>query len=67
MNDFRKQNDLDGSQGDLRALGHPQRLRQAQPGGVLQVVMFSKNFQRPQQVIDILTNINFLSILHVQF
>ena len=36
MNDFCKENDLDGSQGDLRALGHPQRPRQAQP------VMFIK-------------------------
>ena len=26
MNDFWKDNDLDGSQGDLRALGHPQLL-----------------------------------------
>ena len=31
MNDFWKENDLDGSQGDLRALGHPQRPQQAQP------------------------------------
>ena len=37
MNDFRKENDLDGSQGDLRALGHPQRPWQAQPWGVQQV------------------------------
>ena len=37
MNDFRKENDLDGSQGDLRSLGHPQRPRQAQPWGVQQV------------------------------
>ena len=37
MNDFWKENDLDGSQGDLRALGHPQRPRQAQPWGVQQV------------------------------
>ena len=43
MNDFRKQNDLDGFQGDLRALGHPQRPRQAQPRRVQQVpVMFIK-------------------------
>ena len=28
MNDFWKENDLDGSQGDLRALGHPQQPRQ---------------------------------------
>ena len=32
MNDFWKENDLDGSQGDLRALGHPQRPRQANHG-----------------------------------
>ena len=37
MNDFQKENDLDGSQGDLRALGHPQQPRQAQPWGVQQV------------------------------
>ena len=37
MNGFRKQNDLDGSPGDLRALGHPQRPWQAQPWGVQQV------------------------------
>ena len=37
MNDFRKENDLDGSQGDLRCLGHPQLPRQAQPWGVQQV------------------------------
>ena len=37
MNDFRKENDLDGSQGDLRSLGHPQLPRQAQPWGVQQV------------------------------
>ena len=36
-NDFWKENDLDGSQGDLRAQGHPQRPRQAQPWGVQQV------------------------------
>ena len=30
MNDFWKENDLDGSQGDPRALGHPQWPRQAQ-------------------------------------
>ena len=34
---FRKENDLGGSQGDLSALGHPQRPRQAQPCGVQQV------------------------------
>ena len=33
---FWKENDLDGSQGDLKALGHPQRPRQAQPWGVQQ-------------------------------
>ena len=45
MNDFWKENDLDGPQGDLRALGHPQRPRQAQPWGVQQVpVMFIKNW-----------------------
>ena len=45
MNDFWKENDLDGSQGDLRALEHPQRPRQAQPWGVQQVtVMFIKNW-----------------------
>ena len=44
MNDFQKQNNLDGSQDDLRALGHPQRHRQAQPRRVEQVpVMFIKN------------------------
>ena len=37
MNDFWKENDLDGFQGDLRVLGHPQRPRQAQPWGVQQV------------------------------
>ena len=37
MNDFSKENDLDRSQGDLRALGHPQRPWQAQPWGVHQV------------------------------
>ena len=37
MNDFRKENDLDGTQGDLRSLGHPQLPRQAQPWGVQQV------------------------------
>ena len=37
MNDFWKENDLDDSQGDLRALGHPQRPRQAQPWRVQQV------------------------------
>ena len=31
MNDFRKEIDLDGSQGDLKALGHHQRPRQVQP------------------------------------
>ena len=55
---FLKKNDLNGFKGDPRALGHPQRPRQAQPWGVP---------QGPQQVIDIYTNINFLSILHVQF
>ena len=45
MNDFWKENDLDGSQGDLRALGHPQRPQQAQPRRVQQVpVMFIKNW-----------------------
>ena len=45
MNDFWKENDLDGSKGDLKALGHPQRPRQAQPGGVLQVpFMFMKKW-----------------------
>ena len=34
---FSKRNDLDGSQGDLSALGHPQRPRQAKPWGVQQV------------------------------
>ena len=34
---FLKRNDLDGSQGDPRALGHPQRPRQAQPWGAQQV------------------------------
>ena len=43
MNDFQKENDLDGSQGDLRALGHPQQPRQAQPWGVQQVpIIFLK-------------------------
>ena len=43
MKDFRKENDLDGSQGDLRSLGHPQRPRQAQPRGVQQVpIIFLK-------------------------
>ena len=43
MNGFRKQNDLDGSKGDLRALGHPQQPRQAQPWGVYQVpIIFLK-------------------------
>ena len=37
MNDFWKENDLVGSQGDLRALGHPQRPRQAQLRRVQQV------------------------------
>ena len=37
MMDFWKENDLDGSQGDLKALGHPQRPSQAQPWGVQQV------------------------------
>ena len=37
MNDFWKENDQDGSQGDLRALGHPQRPRQAQLRRVQQV------------------------------
>ena len=32
-----KENDLDGSQGDLRSPGHPQLPRQAQPWGVQQV------------------------------
>ena len=32
---------MDGSQGDLRALGHPQRPRQAQPWGVQQVPFIS--------------------------
>ena len=41
MNDFLEENDLDGSQGDVRALGHPQRPRQAQQRLVQQVpVMF---------------------------
>jgi len=54
MNDFRKENHLDGSQGDPRALEYPQRPRQAQPWGVLQVtVMFCENFQKPQQAIDV--------------
>ena len=37
MNDLCKENDLDGSQGDLRALGHPQQPWQAQPWVVQQV------------------------------
>ena len=45
MNDIWKENDLAGSQGDLRALGHPQRPRQAQPRRVQQVpVMLIKNW-----------------------
>ena len=35
--DFWKENDLVGSQGDLRALGHPQRPQQAQLSRVQQV------------------------------
>ena len=43
MNDFWKENDLDRSQGDLSALGHPQRPRQAQPWRVQQVpLIFTK-------------------------
>ena len=43
MNDFWKENDMDGSQGDPRALGHPRRPRQTQPWGAQQVpVMFIK-------------------------
>ena len=38
MNNFRKENNLDGSQGDLRTLGHPQQPWQAQPLGVQQVL-----------------------------
>ena len=34
---FLQRNDLDWSKGDLRALGHPQLPRQAQPWGVQQV------------------------------
>ena len=45
MNDFWKENYLDGSQSDLRALGHPQRPWQAQPRQVQQVpVVFIKNW-----------------------
>ena len=45
MNDFWKENDLDGSQGDLKALGNPQRPRQAQPWGEQQVpFIFIKNW-----------------------
>ena len=54
MNDFRKENDLDGSQGDLRALGHPQRPRQAQPWGV-------------QQVPFIFIKMNILNMFHERF
>ena len=40
---FSKKKDLDGSKGDLRALGHPQQPRQAQPWGVQQVpIIFLK-------------------------
>ena len=38
MKDFRKENDLDGSQGDLRSLGHPHEPRQPQPQGLEQVL-----------------------------
>ena len=54
MNDFRKQNELDGSQGDLRALEHPQRPRQAQPWGV-------------QQVPFIFIKMNILNMFHERF
>ena len=43
MNDFGKENDLNGFKGDPRALGHPQQPRQAQPWGVQQVqIIFLK-------------------------
>ena len=54
MNDFRKWNDLDGSQGDLRALGHPQRPWEAQPWGV-------------QQVPFIFIKMNIWNMFHEQF
>ena len=54
MNDFRKENDLDGSQGDLRALGHPQRPRQAQLWGV-------------EQVPFIFIKMNFWNMVHERF
>ena len=54
MNDFWKENDLDRSQGDRRALGHPQRPWQAQPWGI-------------QQVPFILMKMNIWNIFHERF
>ena len=45
MNDFWKDNGLDGSQSNPKALGHPRRPRQTQPLGVQQVpFIFIKNW-----------------------
>ena len=42
---FRKENDLDESQGDQKSLGHPQPPPKARPWGVKQVpVILIKNF-----------------------
>ena len=54
MHNFEKETDTIHSHVGQSLLGHPHESRQPQPQG-------------PQQEIDILTNINFLSILHVQF
>ena len=43
MNDFWKENNLDGSQGDLRALGHPQRPRLA----LVELVEVAEGAQEP--------------------
>ena len=56
---FEKKTILDGSQGGLKALGNPQRPRQAQPWGVQQVpVMFIKNWHD--------TSISYLQISALQ-
>ena len=54
MNDFWKENYMDGSQGDLSAQGHPQRPRQAQQWGV-------------QQVPFIFTKMNIWNMFHERF
>ena len=62
MNDFWKENNLDGSQGHLKALGHPKRPRQAQPWGVKQVpfiyIFKDKSIKNCPKVISNLDKLN---------